>query len=103
MPAALEHADPILGRGPLGEAPITIGTVLHAWEEGPCDGVVVVGPWGCGPALISESILRHQRHIPIHYFYGDGSPMDERRLNAFAYRLKRSAPRAALRGAPGAP
>jgi activator of 2-hydroxyglutaryl-CoA dehydratase/predicted nucleotide-binding protein (sugar kinase/HSP70/actin superfamily) len=94
VPAALEYADPLIGREPMGEAPITVGTVMQAWDERICDGVVVVGPWGCAPALISESILRHQRHVPIHYFYGDGSPMDERRLNAFAYRLKREAPRA---------
>jgi activator of 2-hydroxyglutaryl-CoA dehydratase/predicted nucleotide-binding protein (sugar kinase/HSP70/actin superfamily) len=92
---ALSHADPLMGRDPFGEAPITVGTVMQAWHERICDGVVVLGPWGCGPALISESILRHQRQVPLHFFYGDGSPMDERRLNAFAYRLQREPPRTA--------
>lgn len=94
VPDALAHAEPLIGRDPLGEAPITVGTVMQAWEDGICDGVVVLGPWGCGPALIAESILRHQRHVPIHFHYGDGSPMDERRLNAFAHRLRREPRRA---------
>jgi predicted CoA-substrate-specific enzyme activase len=87
--AALEAADPVIGRHPLGEAPITVGTVLHEWKRGTCDGVVVVGPWGCAPALVSESVLRHVRDIPMLFVYGDGSPMNERRLTAFAYRIRK--------------
>ena len=96
MPAvseALKRAQPILDRYPRGEAPLTIGTVLHAWHEGHCDGVVVIGPWGCGPALIAESLLRHQQDIPMIFLYADGSPLDERKLNSFAYRLRRTTPR----------
>jgi predicted nucleotide-binding protein (sugar kinase/HSP70/actin superfamily) len=99
VPEALKLARPILGRYPIGEAPITIGSALHAWHGGHCDGVTVVGPWGCGPALIAESLLRHQRDIPMLFLYADGSPMDERKLNSFAYRLRRSAPRVRPEGA----
>jgi activator of 2-hydroxyglutaryl-CoA dehydratase/predicted nucleotide-binding protein (sugar kinase/HSP70/actin superfamily) len=99
VPEALKLAKPILDRYPIGEAPITIGSVLHAWHEGQCDGVAVVGPWGCGPALIAEGLLRHQRDIPMLFLYADGSPMDERKLNSFAYRLRRSTPRVRREGA----
>lgn len=85
----IERAKPIIDRHPRGEAPITVGSVLHNWEEGIADGIVIVGPWGCGPALISESLLKHQRHIPMLFVYNDGSPIDERRLNGFAFRLRR--------------
>lgn len=85
----------VLGRHPRGEAPVTIGSVLHYWKQGLCDGAVLVSPWGCGPALVSESILRHQADIPMLFVYNDGSPVDERRLNAFAFRLRREPPRTA--------
>jgi activator of 2-hydroxyglutaryl-CoA dehydratase/predicted nucleotide-binding protein (sugar kinase/HSP70/actin superfamily) len=87
----------LLDRYPRGEAPVTIGSVLHHWEQGFCDGVVVVSPWGCAPALVSESLLRHQRDIPLLFVYGDGSPIDDRRLNAFAFGLRRRAPRVEIR------
>ncbi|MCW5830527.1 MAG: hypothetical protein KIT79_14570 [Deltaproteobacteria bacterium] len=89
IPSMIEKARPIIDRHPRGEAPITVGSVLHNWEEGIADGVVVVGPWGCGPALIAESLLKHQREIPMLFVYNDGSPIDERRLNGFAFRLRR--------------
>jgi hypothetical protein len=79
----------LLDRHPIGEAPIAIGSVLHHWRTGACDGIVVVGPWGCGPSLVAESLLRHQREIPIHFVYNDGSPLDRRRLDAFAFQLRR--------------
>ncbi|MCK6555381.1 acyl-CoA dehydratase activase-related protein [Candidatus Binatia bacterium] len=85
----------VLGRHPRGEAPVTIGSVLHYWKAGLFDGAVLVSPWGCGPALVSESILRHQADIPMLFVYNDGSPVDERRLNAFAFRLRREPSRAA--------
>ena len=90
----LAESDRVLGRHPRGEAPVTIGSVLHYWKQGLCDGAIVVSPWGCGPALVSESILRHQTEIPLLFVYHDGSPIDERRLNAFAFRLRREPARA---------
>jgi len=74
---------------PKGEAAITIGSVLHAWNHRFCDGVVVASPWGCAPALVAEALLRHRRDIPTLFVYCDGSPIDARRLNGFAFRLKR--------------
>jgi len=93
----LRAAAQLLDRYPRGEAPVTIGSVLHHWEQGACDGVVVVSPWGCAPALVTESLLRHQRDIPLLFVYGDGSPIDDRRLNAFAFGLRRRAPRVEAR------
>jgi hypothetical protein len=72
-----------------------VGSVIHSWGEAISDGIVVIGPWGCGPALIAESLLKHQRQIPILFVYNDGSPIDERRLNGFAFRLRCQAPRVA--------
>jgi activator of 2-hydroxyglutaryl-CoA dehydratase/predicted nucleotide-binding protein (sugar kinase/HSP70/actin superfamily) len=80
----------VIARHPIGEAPITVGSVLHAWRDRQCDGVVVVSPWGCGPALVAESLLRHEQAIPLLFVYTDGSPIDERRLNGFAFRLRRA-------------
>jgi len=90
----IDAARPLIDRLPRGEAPITVGSVLHNWAEGTCDGVVVVGPWGCGPALISEGLLRSRSDIPMLFVYNDGAPVDERRLNGFAYRLRREPARA---------
>jgi activator of 2-hydroxyglutaryl-CoA dehydratase/predicted nucleotide-binding protein (sugar kinase/HSP70/actin superfamily) len=83
----LEAARPLIDRWPLGEAPITVGAVLDAWSERVCDGVILASPWGCGPALVTESLLRHRRDIPALFLYSDGSPRDDRRLNAFAHRM----------------
>ncbi|MCC6999959.1 MAG: hypothetical protein IT370_35500 [Deltaproteobacteria bacterium] len=91
--AAAELAEPFLAGAPQGEAPITVGSVLHGWRQRSFDGVVLTSPWGCGPALVSESLLRHQRDIPMLFLYHDGSPIDERRLNGFAFHLRRSAAR----------
>jgi predicted nucleotide-binding protein (sugar kinase/HSP70/actin superfamily) len=79
------------GRYPTGEAPATLGTVLHHWDEEACDGVVIISPWGCGPALVTEGLLRHRRDTPVLYLYSDGSPIDDRRLDAFAFRLRQGA------------
>lgn len=89
----LAASRPVLDKYPQGEAPVTIGSVRHWWQGGRCDGVVVVSPWGCGPALVSEAMLRHEREIPLLFVYNDGSPLDERRLNAFVFRLRREPPR----------
>jgi activator of 2-hydroxyglutaryl-CoA dehydratase/predicted nucleotide-binding protein (sugar kinase/HSP70/actin superfamily) len=88
----------VLDQYPLGEAPVTIGSVLYHWRERLCDGVVVVSPWGCGPALVSESLLRHRDEIPILFVYADGTPLDEQRIDAFAFHLQRTPPRTAQTG-----
>ena len=99
---AAHAAKELIERFPAGEAPLTVGSVLHAWNERVCDGAVVVAPWGCGPTHVSEGLLRHKREIPLLYVYNDGSPIDERRLDAFAFRLRRRASRVgAAAGRPG--
>jgi predicted nucleotide-binding protein (sugar kinase/HSP70/actin superfamily) len=90
IPGALRAGAPVLGRFPQSEAPITVGTFMQAVEQKLCDGVVVVSPWGCSPALITESLLRHQHALPTLFVYSDGTPLDERKLNGFAYRMRTS-------------
>ncbi len=92
----LERARPIIDSQPVGEAPITVGSVLDAWAERTCDGVVLANPWGCGPSLVAEGLLRTQREIPMLFVYNDGSPLDERRLSGFAHRLHRQPARVAF-------
>jgi hypothetical protein len=55
LQAMRRAAGRVMGRYPVGEAPMTVGSVLHHWEDRLCDGVVVVSPWGCGPALARTS------------------------------------------------
>ena len=86
----------LLDRTPKGEAPVTVGSVLHQWAHGACDGVIVASPWGCGPALVAESLLRRRKDIPLLFLYCDGSPIDERKLQAFALKLKRMERRVGL-------
>ena len=93
----LERARPLIDGHPFGEAPITVGSALSAWAARACDGVVVASPWGCGPALVAESLLRSQRDIPMLFVYSDGSPLDERRIDGFAHRLRRQPSRARAR------
>ncbi|MCP4603659.1 MAG: hypothetical protein GY847_24605 [Proteobacteria bacterium] len=78
---------------PFNEAIFTIGNSLLSWRTGQVDGIVVVGPWGCGPSLISEAQLRRRTDIPFLFVYNDGDPIDEAKIAGFAWRLKRRAPR----------
>lgn len=90
-----EASRALIDRYPQGEAPVTVGSVLLHHAERRCDGVVVASPWGCGPALVSESLLRHRSDIPSLFVYSDGSPIDQRRLDGFAWELKRAPARVA--------
>jgi len=87
--ASVRASAAVMGRFPGGETLTTVGSAVHHWDDRTCDGVVVVGPWGCGPTHLSESLLRHQVEIPTLFVYNDGTPIDARRLDAFAFRLGR--------------
>ena len=78
---------------PFGESIPTIGSALLTWRTQPVDGVVVVAPRGCGPALIAEAQLRRQAGLPGLFVYNDGDPIDEARLAGFAWRLRSREPR----------
>ena len=73
---------------PFGESVATIGSSLLTWRTKPVDGVVVVSPRTCAPALISEAQLRRDAGMPLLYVYNDGDPVDEARLAGFAWRLR---------------
>jgi len=78
----------LIDRVPFVESISTIGAALHTWRTRPVDGIVAVGPWGCGPALISEAQLRRETEIPFLFIYNDGEPVEQSKLTGFAWRLK---------------
>jgi activator of 2-hydroxyglutaryl-CoA dehydratase/predicted nucleotide-binding protein (sugar kinase/HSP70/actin superfamily) len=84
---------------PFGESIPTIGATLLTWAREPIDGVVVVSPRGCGPALVSEAQLRRGADLPLLFVYNDGDPIDESRLAGFAWRLRDRAVRRLPAGA----
>ncbi len=85
---ALECADPEIDRAMNGSAPLGVGSVLSNWKALPYDGVVMASCWGCSNGLIEESLLRHHRDIPFYFHYDDGTPLDERRLSSYTFRLR---------------
>ncbi len=87
-------SEPLFDGYPFGETIPTIGGALLTWATQPIDGVVVVSPRGCGPALVSEAQLRRGAEFPLLFVYNDGDPVDEARLAGFAWRLRAREPRA---------
>ena len=89
VPAALDRTGELLDLATNGGAALSVGSVLHNWDQGHYDGVMVTACWGCDNGLLDESLLRNRRDVPIYYFYDDATPIDERRLSSFAFRLGR--------------
>jgi len=75
-----------------GGSPIAVGNALYQWELGKIDGIVVTSCWGCDNGLIEESLLRYRKDIPFYFYYDDATPIDERRIHSFAFRLHRNLP-----------
>jgi len=93
IPAALERTGEVLDPKTNGGAALVVGSVLHHWDQGDYDGVMLTACWGCDNGLVGESLLRHQKQIPTYYFYDDGTPLDERRLSSFTFRLHKETAR----------
>ncbi len=87
--ASLQRTEAVLDPATMGGAVLAVGSVLHHWEQGGLDGVVMTSCWGCDNGLIEESLLRHQRDIPMYFYYDDGTPIDERKLRGFVHQLGR--------------
>ena len=56
LPSIMRHAEPYLSRQLAGEAILTVGSALSEIVSQVC-GVIAIGPFGCMPNRLAESIL----------------------------------------------
>ena len=89
LKAVLKKTAEVLDVSTNGGAALAVGSALHHWEKGHYDGLLTTACWGCDNGLIGESLLRHHREIPSYFYYDDATPLDERKLRSFAFRLQR--------------
>ena len=91
--AVLERSKEMIDPATNSGAPLAVGSVLWHWGHDRIEGVVMSACWGCDSGLVEESLLRHLDDIPFYFHYDDGTPIDERRIAGYAFRLHQSPPR----------
>jgi predicted nucleotide-binding protein (sugar kinase/HSP70/actin superfamily) len=98
----LARTDELMARRTIGGSALTVGSALHHYESGAADGVVLAACWGCDNGVIAENLLRQRRELPALFYYDDGAPLDERRLDRFVFQLRRRMAQGAARTAAAA-
>jgi predicted nucleotide-binding protein (sugar kinase/HSP70/actin superfamily) len=88
---ALDAAGPYISDALEGEAVLTVGAPLHAWQQQQIDAVVNVSPLECMPAKIAEAQLHHvaERHDLLSLTLSfNGDLLNTAALDNFAFEVK---------------